>query len=247
MPGKSTSPHPGPVRGFDAAVDFPRALCSIEPVKLIDISPVLSDQTAVFPGDRAFEREVSMDFKKGDSLLLSSIRATLHLGAHADAPNHYHAGGAGIEERDLRRYLGKAQVIRAKAGANGRLGLDAIEGKTIEATRVLFATGSYPDPDKWNGDFAALSPELIDELAKGGVRLVGIDTPSVDPSEDKELPSHQALYRNDMAVLEGLVLDEVEEGTYLLIALPLRIKGADASPVRAVLVSGSLENERPEN
>ena len=107
----------------------------------------------------------------------------------------------------------------------------------IKAPRVLFRTDSFSKPDQWNDDFNSLSPELIDWLSSLGVRLVGIDTPSVDPSDSKDLPSHQALYRNDMAVLEGILLSEVPDGLYNLIALPLRIKGADASPVRAILLT----------
>jgi arylformamidase len=101
---------------------------------------------------------------------------------------------------------------------------------------VLFKTRSFPNPDRWTSDFASLSPELIEKLAGQGVRLVGIDTPSIDPAEDKALESHQAVLRNDMAILEGIVLDDVAEGEYQLVALPLRIAGADASPVRAVLL-----------
>jgi arylformamidase len=105
------------------------------------------------------------------------------------------------------------------------------------APRVLLATGTYPDPDRFTQDFAALSPELVDHLHAEGVRLIGIDTPSVDPFASKELPSHRRFLAHDMAILEGLVLDGVSEGMYELIALPLRLTGFDASPVRAVLRS----------
>ena len=110
-----------------------------------------------------------------------------------------------------------------------------LDGKVVSAPRVLLRTGTFPDPRKWNNDFASLSPALVDDFYQHGVMLIGIDTPSVDPFESKELEAHQAFARNDMAMLEGLVLDHVEEGEYELIAPPLRIRGADASPVRAVL------------
>lgn len=90
----------------------------------------------------------------------------------------------------------------------------------------------------FNGDFAALSPELIDWLHQRGVITVGIDTPSVDLFDSKDLPTHKAILRHDMAILEGLVLADVPEGTYELIALPLKLAGFDASPVRAVLRTG---------
>ncbi|HZN04841.1 MAG TPA: hypothetical protein VFD06_14750, partial [Candidatus Polarisedimenticolia bacterium] len=101
--------------------------------------------------------------------------------------------------------------------------------------RVLLATGTFPDPTVFNEDFAALSPALIDHLHEGGARLVGVDTPSLDPCHSKDLPAHRACLRHDMAILEGLLLAHVPEGVYELIALPLRIAGADGSPVRAIL------------
>jgi arylformamidase len=100
---------------------------------------------------------------------------------------------------------------------------------------VLLATGTFPDPNVFNEDFAAFSAELVDHLAARGVRLIGIDTPSVDPFPSKELPAHQACLRHDMAVLEGLLLAHVPEGVYELIALPLPLAGFDGSPVRAIL------------
>jgi arylformamidase len=203
---------------------------------LFDISPEVSSLTAVFPGDLPFRRNVSLDFKKGDSLLLSSIETTLHIGAHTDAPNHYHSQGTGMAARDLKVYLGRCQVISVTLPRGARILPEDLGQTSIQASRVLFKTNSFPNPNKWNGDFNSLSPELVLFLSKKGVRLVGIDTPSVDPAEDRELASHGEIYRQNMAVLEGIILTEVPEGIYTLIALPLRIKDADASPVRAVLV-----------
>jgi arylformamidase len=100
---------------------------------------------------------------------------------------------------------------------------------------VLIKSGSFPDPDRWNPDFAALSVELIDALAARGVITIGIDTPSVDLQDSKDLPAHRAILKHGIAILEGLVLRDVEPGVYELIAPPLRLKDADASPVRAIL------------
>jgi arylformamidase len=107
----------------------------------------------------------------------------------------------------------------------------------ITRPRLLLATSTFPDPGRFTEDFAALSPELIRHLHGQGVRLIGVDTPSVDPFESKELPAHKTFLAHDMAILEGLVLGGVPEGEYELIALPLRLVGFDASPVRAVLRS----------
>ena len=105
------------------------------------------------------------------------------------------------------------------------------------AARVLFHTGTFPDPNHFSTDFAALSSELVDWLADRGVVLVGLDTPSVDLFEDKVLESHTAIARRDLAILEGVVLSHVPDGLYTLAAFPLRLADADASPVRAVLIA----------
>lgn len=202
---------------------------------LIDISPVLDAGVAVWPGDTPFARNVSLDIDAGAHLTLSDVRTTLHAGAHADAPSHYTAGGADIATVSLDYYIGQCIVVHVNVNRGDRIRPMHIAGKAITAPRVLFRTGTFPDPQNWNDDFASLSPEVIDALHQHGVILVGIDTPSVDPFESKALESHQALAEYDMANLEGLVLDGVAEGAYELIAAPLRIRGGDASPVRALL------------
>jgi arylformamidase len=205
--------------------------------ELIDISPTLHAATAVWPGDVGLSRVVSLDMQRGDNLTLSSMTTTLHVGAHADAPSHYARHGADIAERPLELYYGPCDVVHAKVDRGERLAPRHFEAAVITTPRLLIGTGSFPDPDQFSTDFASLSPELVDWLAKLGVRLVGIDTPSIDPFADRELAAHNAVLRNDMAVLEGLVLAHVPAGAYTLVALPLKIAGADASPVRAALVS----------
>jgi arylformamidase len=200
-----------------------------------DISPEISTNSAVFPGDLPFRRIVALDFKKGHNLTLSSIQSTLHIGAHADSPGHYHPDGSGIDTRPLDYYFGDCQVISVSPARGARIKVADLKGKKITAPRVLLKTLSYPDPNKWSDDFNSLSPELVNHLAAQGVKLIGIDTPSVDPADDKVLESHQAVFANDLAILEGIVLNEVADGNYTLIALPLKIKDADASPVRAIL------------
>ncbi|MGZ3662708.1 MAG: cyclase family protein, partial [Bdellovibrionota bacterium] len=175
-------------------------------------------------------------------LALSSITTTVHLGAHADSSSHYHAKGKGVDQRPLERYLGPCQVMEVNLPRGDRI-LPRHIG-AVKAPRVLFKTGSFPDPNKWNGDFNSLSPELIEHLADQDVITVGIDTPSVDPADSKALESHQALFRRDVAVLEGIILNRVESGLYTLIALPLPLKDADASPVRAILLEPGLLEHR---
>ncbi|HZT79498.1 MAG TPA: cyclase family protein [Gemmataceae bacterium] len=201
---------------------------------IFDLTPPASGRLAVWPGDTPLSREVLCDMARGDNLTLSTLRATCHLGAHADAPSHYGKDAPAIHERRLDYYLGPCQVVRVEVPRRTRITPGMVRGP-ITAERVLFATGTFPDPTHFNEDFAALSPGLVEELHRRGVKLVGIDTPSVDLFDSKDLPAHQTFLRCDMAILEGLVLAGVPEGVYELIALPLRLVGFDASPVRAVL------------
>ena len=156
--------------------------------------------------------------------------------AHADAPSHYGADAPAIHERSLDYYLGMCQVIHLPMRRGACITAGDIQ-TTITAQRVLLGTGTFPDPRNFNEDFASLSLELVDALHGRGVRLIGIDTPSIDPFSSKDLPAHKMCLQHDMAILEGLVLKDVPDGLYELIALPLKLEGFDASPVRAVLRS----------
>jgi arylformamidase len=210
---------------------------------LYDITPTVSPRLGVWPGDTPASREVLCEIGRGDAVTLSTLRATVHLGAHADAPSHYSADGATIEARDLSPYLGPCEVMHVVVRPGERVGPHDVPAM-LRAPRVLIATGTFPDPQRWNRDFAALGPELIDAWAAAGVVLVGIDTPSVDLMDSKELPSHAACRRHDLAILEGLVLKDVPDGVYELIALPLKLEGFDASPVRAVLRGADASSKR---
>lgn len=216
-----------------SSLDFARN----DTMMIYDISPLIDERIAVWPGDTPFVRNVSVDLAHGGNLTLSDIRTTVHVGAHTDAPSHYDANGQDIAARDLRYYLGPCNVVHVNVARGARIAVEDLGGKSITAERVLFRTNTFPDPRRWNDDFASLSPELVDHLHARGVITIGIDTPSVDPFDDKVLEAHQALARHDMANLEGLVLADVPEGEYELIALPLRLASADGSPVRAVLRS----------
>ncbi len=203
---------------------------------IYDISPELTPTLAVFPGDTPASREVLLDMQRGDALTLSTLRATVHLGAHADAPSHYGRDARTIEAQPLELYCGPCRVVRVRAQRGSRITSRQLPDD-IDTERLLISTGTYPDPTSWNEDFAALCPDLVDHLHERGVRLVGVDTPSVDTADSKDLPAHHRFLANDMAILEGLVLADVPAGVYELIALPLRLVGFDASPVRAILRS----------
>jgi arylformamidase len=212
---------------------YPRAgLLSID--MIYDISPPISERLQVWPQDTPPSRQVLCDMKRGANITLSTLHGTVHLGAHADAPSHYGRDAPDIYQRALDYYLGPCQVVRVAAGRGKSVGPADLPGP-INAKRVLIATGTYPDCDRFNEDFGWLDPTLVEFLHQKQVRLVGIDTPSVDAFSSKNLPAHQMFLKHDMAILEGLVLRDVPEGLYELIALPLPLQGFDASPVRAVL------------
>jgi arylformamidase len=201
---------------------------------IFDITPPITPKLAVWPGDTRPQREVLADIARSDNITLSTLRATVHLGAHADGPNHYGKDAPSIDQRSLDYYLGLCHVIRVSVPRATRI-TPAMFSDKITAPRVLFATGTYRDPQNWNKDFAALSVELVDFLNEHGVITVGIDTPSVDLFDSKDLVAHKAILGHNMSILEGLVLNDVPPGDYELIALPLPLVGFDASPVRAIL------------
>jgi arylformamidase len=207
---------------------------------LIDISPALTPDIAVWPGDTPLSREVLCTIEAGASVTLSTLRATVHLGAHADGVNHYGGGTAGTEAFPLERYIGPCHVVRAhveRRAGGSRVGVAdlAVDLDSLRHPRVLIHTGTFPDFTCWNSDFAGLDPALVDALADRGVTLVGVDTPSVDVQESKDLPAHKRFLARGVSILEGLRLGHVAPSEYELVALPLSLVGFDASPVRAVL------------
>ena len=168
---------------------------------------------------------------------VSALSLSTHSGSHADAPLHYDGGGSAIDAVDLSAYLGAAQVVDARKATDtvsSELILPQLDSGT---SRVLIRTYERAPQSRWDDKFTAIDPALIEHLADRGVRLIGVDTPSLDPQTSKSMAAHLAVARRGLAILEGLVLDDVPFGTYELIALPLKIAGADASPVRAVLRS----------
>ncbi|HEV7912430.1 MAG TPA: arylformamidase [Albitalea sp.] len=202
--------------------------------KLWDISPPIAPDSPLFPGDEAYSQRWTARIGPGCPVNLSAITMSPHIGAHADAPLHYGDGERAIGAVDLTPYLGPCRVIHAIG--RGPLIEPAHLQHAIDALppRVLVRTCDTA-PTAWSPDFASFAPETIAWLAALGVQLVGIDSQSVDPADSKTLDSHRLLLRHDLRVLENLVLDGVPAGDYELIALPLKLSQACASPVRAVL------------
>ncbi len=203
--------------------------------RLWDVSPPVHAGSPVFPGDARYSSVWAARIGPGCPVNVSTLSFSPHTGAHADAPLHYDDQGAAAGALDLAPYLGPCRVVHA-IGCGPLIRWShlahALEGLP---PRVLVRTYARAPVDRWDPDLAAFAPDTLERLADRGVLLVGIDTASIDPADSKTLDSHQVLRRRDLRVLENLVLDEVPEGDYELIALPLKLTTADASPVRAIL------------
>lgn len=202
--------------------------------RIYDISPAIDEKLQVWPGDAPPTRTITGDIDKGSVVTTSILRSTTHMGSHVDGPNHYGKNAPGVDWFPLERFVGECQVVTAKTPKGKRVTVDQLAAE-VRSARVIIRTGTFPDFTNFNRDFAALSPALVETLAGRGVRLIGVDTPSVDLFDSKDLPAHQAFLRTETAILEGLVMKDVPDGVYELIALPLKLIGYDASPVRAVL------------
>lgn len=205
------------------------------PVTLYDVSPPVGPRLAVFPGDARFEASWTFRMEDGASCDVGRIATTTHAGAHADAPSHFLPGGTTIDRVPLSAYVGPCRVLDVPRRAAPVTAADLRPAMREPAPRLVLKTGSFPDPERWTDGFAWLSEDAAALIAARRVLLVGMDTPSVDKADSKTLAAHKALAAGGVAILEGLDLRAVPPGDYELLALPLRLEGLDASPVRAVL------------
>lgn len=203
-------------------------------MRIWDITHPLANSTAAWPGDTPYQFRLNWQIAAGSTVNVGHVMLSPHNGTHADAPYHYDDQGATMEQLDLARYIGPAQVVHLE----GRRMIEVADLQALDLARtmrLLVRTGSCPDPSRFQTDFTAFAPAAIEYLAECGIHLIGTDAHSVDPAESKELPAHQACRAAGMLILENLNLAEVPEGRYELIALPLKLVGADASPIRAIL------------
>ena len=203
--------------------------------RLWDISPPVQPGAPVFPGDTPYAQQWAATISPGCPVNVSTLTLSPHVGAHADAPLHYDPHGIAVGALDLEPYLGRCRVVHAIARGPLVTWQHIAHAMHDLPPRVLVRTYERAPVDHWDPLLAAFAPETLERLADAGVRLVGIDTASIDPADSKTLDSHQVIRRRGVRVLENLVLDAVPEGDYELIALPLKLMAADASPVRAVL------------
>lgn len=199
-----------------------------------DISRGISPDTAVWPGDQDVEWTWTTRVEQEDSPVnLGAIRLSTHTATHADAPFHVHKKGKTVDALPVQAFVGPAQVVTIEDDAST---IRPQHVPDLRATRVLFKTGaSSLSDEEWPETVVPINPETISHLSHTGTVLVGTDAPSVDPLDSTDLPAHHALIDAEIVNLEGLFLQDVPPGLYDLMALPLKIDGGDAAPVRAVL------------
>lgn len=202
---------------------------------LWDISPPIDATSPVFPGDTAYRQRWVAEIGPDCPVNVSAITLSPHVGAHADAPLHYDPQGVAVGALLLEPYLGRCRVIHA-IDASPLIELAHVQHALADVPpRVLIRTYRRFPVDRFDPALSGVDPGLVHALADRGVTLIGLDSASLDPANSKELPSHQAIRARGVRVLENLLLDDVPEGDYELIALPLKLVTADASPVRAIL------------
>jgi arylformamidase len=203
--------------------------------KIWDISQTLRPELPVWPGEPPFALQRLATISEQCPVNVSAVSAPLHAGSHADSPFHYANDGTPSADCELGTYIGPCVMIDV-THARGHVQPTDIDPALLNGVeRVILRTFERFPADHWDSDFTAIAADTITMLAEAGVRLIGTDAPSLDPQESKTLDAHHRVLAADMRILEGLVLDDVPPGTYELIALPLKIAGADASPVRAIL------------
>lgn len=203
--------------------------------KIWDLTQTIHPELEAWPGEPKFKKEDSAVISEQCPVNVGVYRMSAHLGTHADSPFHYDSKGLDMASCDLTTFIGKCQLVDVShCQSSVRISdLEQVEWKETE--RVLFRTYLRFPHYQWNEHFKSIDPEVIQFLADNGCKLIGTDAASIDPQTSKSLDAHMAVRRNDMRILEGLILENIPEGLYELIALPLKIQEGDGSPLRAIL------------
>jgi arylformamidase len=209
---------------------------------IIDISQSVSESTACFPGDVPFSKVMTLTYADSKIVNLTAITSSPHVGTHADAPSHI--DGDMMDPREmagalpLMPYVGPVTVLDLRPMDKGEITADVVKKAEMGALnqRVLFRTQTKVDEDVFKDDYAYIGVSAVEYLASRGVKLVGLDTPSVDHINSKDLQTHHVLMEHKFYWLENLNLDMVAPGNYFLVAAPIKLMSAEAAPVRALLL-----------
>jgi arylformamidase len=212
-------------------------------MKIWDISRTLSTDFAQWPGDKPFDYRLTNEIAKGASVNLGAITMSVHNGTHADAGFHFDTSAESIEKMPLESYIGRATVVDLSQTFSQSREKHLITREDLwphadgiaATSRLLVKTGRWRDSTNFPNRIPVIAADLPAWFQKNGVRLFGVDLPSVDEIDSKSLQNHHALARAGIAIIESLDLSDVPPGIYNFAALPLKIAGADGAPVRAVL------------
>jgi arylformamidase len=205
-------------------------------MKIIDISRTLSENLAPWPGDTAFHFELKWKIAAGAAVNVGAVDMGVHNGTHADAFFHFDPKGDTIDRAELNIFFGPALVVDVTGSSIIEIShLDRSQAFLREAPRLLLRTDAWTDTKIFPKEIPTISRELPRWLQERGVKLLGVDVPSVDAIDSKDLPNHHALAEAGIAIVESLDLTKVDAGRYQFAALPIKIAGGDAAPVRAIL------------
>lgn len=208
-------------------------------MKIFDISRPLFNGLAPWPGDTAFHFELKWKIAEGATVNVGAVTMGVHNGSHADAPFHFKEGATTIEQMPLETYFGEAVVVdltsKFKTGDRREITIADIGSAAEMPPRLLLKTGVWRDSKTFPEWIPVIAAGVAPWLKERNVKLLGLDLPSVDPIEAKVLVNHHALAAANIAIVESLDLTEVEPGLCHFSALPLRIDGGDAAPVRAII------------
>ncbi|PYJ94118.1 MAG: arylformamidase [Verrucomicrobia bacterium] len=212
-------------------------------MKIWDISRTLWNDLAEWPGDEPFHFRLTKKIADGQSVNLGAITMGVHNGTHADAQFHFDAAGESIEKAPLDAYLGRAVVVDLAESFSQRREKQLITIEDLQAhaeeigktSRLLIKTGRWSDSAVFPKQIPVIAAQVPSWLQKNGVKLLGLDVPSMDEIDSKSLQNHHALAAAGIAIIESLDLSRVSPGIYNLAALPLKIAGGDGAPMRAVL------------
>lgn len=201
---------------------------------IYDITRTITPQIAVWPGDHPFSFTFSQTIKEGSAVNVTRITLSPHTGTHCDAYYHFDDNGVHPPAMPLDAYIGKARVVTVSKTDEPILPEDVGDMTGVERLLIHSAVSDMPDTS-FAHPYPYLSVELVNYLGEKGVKLIGLDSPSVDAFDSKDLPCHHAIQANGLANLELLQLRDVPDGDYELVALPLKIDGICGTPVRAIL------------
>lgn len=209
-------------------------------MRMHDISITLTSDMVSWDDGPAPVIDRYLRIEDGELVNNSRVLLDLHAGTHVDAPYHFLANGGRIDAVDLARLCGPCYVAETEAPVIDATALEMMNLPAVE--RVLFKTnnsGLYARRS-FVREYVALDLSGAEWLVRRGIKAVGIDYLSIERFEGMDGSVHRALLANDVAILEAIDLASVRPGNYFLVALPIKVGGAEAAPVRAVLLEGAL-------